>query len=66
LAKVFYLQAVHAAAIVLLEAPSGYFADDFFWFDHFGFIKSVAEDSGTLLGGVLAMWSALKVTRYCV
>ncbi|MBU2098530.1 MAG: MFS transporter, partial [Gammaproteobacteria bacterium] len=27
LAEVFYLQAVYAAAIVLLEAPSGYFAD---------------------------------------
>src|SRR5690606_38711603 len=27
LAEVFYLQAVYAATIVLLEAPSGYFAD---------------------------------------
>lgn len=123
LAEVFYLQAVYAAAIVLLEAPSGYFADvmgrrlaliigsaahglgylwlnfadDFFGlivfelilgfamsmlsgadlallYDsekalaetdqehapgvaHLGFTKSVAEGSGALLGGVLAMWS---------
>lgn len=27
LAEIFYLQAVYAAAIVILEAPSGYFAD---------------------------------------
>ncbi len=27
LAEIFYLQAVYAAVIVLLEAPSGYFAD---------------------------------------
>ncbi|MDO8908163.1 MAG: MFS transporter [Pseudohongiella sp.] len=123
LAEVFYLQAVYAAAIVLLEAPSGYFADvmgrrlalivgaaahglgylwlnfadDFFGliifelilgfamsmlsgadlallYDsekalaqedqehapgvaHLGFTKSLAEGSGALLGGVLAMWS---------
>lgn len=123
LAEVFYLQAVYAAAIVLLEAPSGYFADvmgrrlalivgsaahgagylwlnfadDFFGlivfelilgfamsmlsgadlallYDsekalaqedqehapgvaHLGFTKSIAEGSGALLGGVLAMWS---------
>jgi MFS family permease len=29
LAEVFYLQAVYATTIVLLEAPSGYFADLF-------------------------------------
>ena len=29
LAEIFYLQAVFAATIVLLEAPSGYFADVF-------------------------------------
>ena len=123
LAEVFYLQAVYAAAIVLLEAPSGYFADvmgrrialiagsaahglgylwlnfadDFFGLIVFelilgfamsmlsgadlallydsekalaredqehapgvanlGFTKSMAEGSGALLGGVLAMWS---------
>jgi MFS family permease len=123
LAEVFYLQAVYAAAIVLLEAPSGYFADvmgrrlaliagaaahglgylwlnfadDFFsliifelilgfamsmlsgadlalLYDsekalaqedqehapgvaHLVFTKSIAEGSGALLGGVLAMWS---------
>ncbi len=29
LADIFYLQAIYAATIVLLEAPSGYFADLF-------------------------------------
>ena len=123
LAEIFYLQAIYAFAIVVLEAPSGYFADvmgrrlalligsaahgiGFFWlnfvdgfwglaafelilgiamsmlsgadlallFDtekalaekeqehslslaHLGFTKSLAEGSGALLGGMLALWS---------
>lgn len=123
LAEVFYLQAIYAAAIVLLEAPSGYFADvlgrrfvliigaaahglGYLWLNfaddfyglmifelilgfamsmlsgadlallydsekalakedmehapgvaHLGFTKSIAEGSGALLGGVLAMLS---------
>ncbi|MDO9478506.1 MAG: MFS transporter [Pseudohongiella sp.] len=123
LAEIFYLQAVYAAVIVLLEAPSGYFADvmgrrlalivgaaahglGYFWLNfatdfwglmifeiilgvamsmmsgadlallydseqalanaeqehtpslaNLGFTKSVAEGTGALLGGVLAMWS---------
>jgi MFS family permease len=123
LAEIFYLQAVYAAVIVLLEAPSGYFADvvgrrvalivgcvahgaGYFWLNfatdfwglmifeitlgiamsmmsgadlallydsetalskteqeytpsvaNLGFVKSIAEGSGALLGGVLAMWS---------
>ncbi len=123
LSEIFYLQAIYAFVIVVLEAPSGYFADvmgrrlalligsaahgaGFFWlnfadgfwglvvfevilgvamsmlsgadlallFDsekalaaeekehtyslaQLGFIKSVAEGSGALLGGLLALWS---------
>jgi MFS family permease len=123
LAEIFYLQAIYAAVIVLLEAPSGYFADimgrrlalivgsvahgaGYFWLNfatdfwglmifeimlgiamsmmsgadlallydsetalakteqehtpslaNLGFVKSIAEGSGALLGGVLAMWS---------
>ncbi|TFH70847.1 MFS transporter [Gammaproteobacteria bacterium LSUCC0112] len=123
LAEIFYLQAVYAAVILLLEAPSGYFADvmgrrlalivgaaahgaGYFWLNfatdfwglmmfeiilgiamsmmsgadlallydseqalanseqehtpslaNLGFTKSVAEGTGALLGGVLAMWS---------
>lgn len=124
LAEIFYLQAVYATTIVLLEAPSGYFADLFgrrtalvigsvihglgyfvlnftdslmslvifeivlglatsllsgadlaMLYDtqkalkngknispgksiaNLGFIRSCAEGTGALLGGVLAMWS---------
>lgn len=123
LAQVFYLQALYASAIVILEAPSGYFADrigrrtvlligsiahgiGYLWLNfsnsftdlvvfelflgfavslmsgadlallydtekalaeseethtasiaHLSFTKSVAEGSGALIGGALALWS---------
>ncbi len=123
LAEIFYLQAIYAGAIMLLEAPSGYFADvmgrrfailvgavahgvGYFWLNfaegfwglvlfelilgiamsmlsgadlallydsekalaqeetehtqslaQLGFTKSLAEGSGALLGGIIALWS---------